>query len=352
MDVHLSTDDGSHGHRGLVTELIRSVVEASPGPCRIVCCGPEAMMQATAVVADELHVPCQVSLESPMACGIGACFSCVKRSATPRAAGTIAAPAWKAPSSTRRTWNSSGGSIMPSRSHALRGTEKLSGIIVRSDSRNRREGATMAHTIVIFGASGDLTTRKLIPALYELHRKKRLPENTRIVGFSRTQFSHDAWRGKLAETTAQFVGKHFDAAIWQQFAASIFYQPGDIGNADDFPPLASFLASLDGGQNVLVLRFANSIFEPVWNRNYIDHVQITAAEDLTVGHRTAYYDGVGVLRNMFQNHLLQLMNLRPFTGVSAATALPGNLAHTWGVRRRLKRSVPHPGPEVPTPAAR
>jgi glucose-6-phosphate 1-dehydrogenase len=251
----------------------------------------------------------------------------------------------------------------------------------------------MAHTIVIFGASGDLTSRKLIPALYELYRKKRLPENTRIVGFSRTQFSHDAWRQKLGETTAQFVGKTFDAALWQEFAASIFYQPGDIGNAEDFPPLASFLASLDGDsgatrvyylsiapqlyapviaqlgaagfagedrgpsrvviekpfgtdlatarelnekvhkvfaehqvyridhylgketvQNVLVLRFANSIFEPVWNRNYIDHVQITAAEDLTVGHRTAYYDGVGILRDMFQNHLLQLMT---FTAMEA-----------------------------------
>ena len=67
-------------------------------------------------------------------------------------------------------------------------------------------------------------------------------------------------------------------------------------------------------QNVLVLRFANSIFEPIWNRNYIDHVQITAAEDLTVGHRAAYYDSVGVLRDMFQNHLLQLMT---FTAMEA-----------------------------------
>ena len=246
----------------------------------------------------------------------------------------------------------------------------------------------MAHTIVIFGASGDLTSRKLIPALYELHRKKRLPEDTRVVGFSRTKFSHDAWRQKLAETTAQFVGRSFDAAQWQEFAPSIFYYSGDVGNAEDFPPLKAFLADLDGGQavtrvyylatapqlyapivaqlgvaglagedrgpsrvviekpfgtdlasarelnekvhkvfaehqvyridhylgketvqNVMVLRFANSIFEPIWNRNYIDHVQITAAEGLTVEHRAAYYDSVGVLRDMFQNHLLQLMTL-------------------------------------------
>ena len=71
----------------------------------------------------------------------------------------------------------------------------------------------MAHTIVIFGASGDLTSRKLIPALYELHRKKRLPENTRIVGYSRTRFTHEAWREKLAETTAQFVGEELNATM-------------------------------------------------------------------------------------------------------------------------------------------
>jgi glucose-6-phosphate 1-dehydrogenase len=246
----------------------------------------------------------------------------------------------------------------------------------------------MAHTIVIFGASGDLTTRKLIPALYELHRKKRLPENTRIVGFSRTKFTDETWREKLAETTAQFVGEKFDRGVWQTFAPAVFFQPGDVGTSDDMATLNKVLATLEGDQpttrvyylstspelyvpaieqlgkagmvseelaprrvviekpfgidlasakelnrkihevlaehqvyridhylgketvqNVLVLRFANSIFEPIWNRNYIDHVQITAAESLMVGHRAAYYDKVGVLRDMFQNHLLQLMIL-------------------------------------------
>jgi len=251
----------------------------------------------------------------------------------------------------------------------------------------------MAHTMIIFGASGDLTSRKLIPALYELFRKKRLPEKTRIVGFSRTAFSDDAWREKLAETTAQFTGEHFDAAIWREFASSIFYHSGDIARDESFIELEKYLNELEGGestarayylstapqlydatvarlgamgmanedrgprrvviekpfgtdlvsarqlnqkmhevlaehqiyridhylgketvQNILVLRFANSIFEPIWNRNYIDHVQITAAEDLTVGHRAAYYDSVGVLRDMFQNHLLQLMT---FTAMEA-----------------------------------
>ena len=246
----------------------------------------------------------------------------------------------------------------------------------------------MAHTIAIFGASGDLTSRKLIPALYELYRKKRLPENTRIVGFSRTKYTHDAWREKLAGTTAHFVGKTFIDELWRQFAVSIFYYSGDLEAADDVAALAKELAALEGDQpatrvyylataphlyapalarlgeaelanedrapsrvviekpfgadlataqelnrkvhdvfaerqvyridhylgketvqNLLVLRFANSIFEPIWNRNYIDHVQITAAEDLTVGHRAAYYESVGVLRDMFQNHLLQLMTL-------------------------------------------
>ena len=251
----------------------------------------------------------------------------------------------------------------------------------------------MAHTIVIFGASGDLTSRKLIPALYELYRKKRLPENTRVVGLSRTKFGHDAWRDKLAVTTAEFVGGKFDESLWREFAGSIFYHPGDIENGDDFPSLRDFLTNIEGEQpatrvyylstaphlyapviaklgaaglakedrapcrivvekpfgtdlvtarelndqlhavfaesqiyridhylgketvqNILVLRFANAIFEPIWNRNYIDHVQITAAEELTVGHRAAYYDSVGILRDMFQNHLLQLMT---FTAMEA-----------------------------------
>ena len=246
----------------------------------------------------------------------------------------------------------------------------------------------MAHTIVIFGASGDLTGRKLIPALYQLHRKGRLPEGTRIVGFSRTPFGHDAWREKLAASTARFAGGQFDAAAWSAFAPAIFYHPGDINRIDDFTSLGKVLGELEDGadpirvyylatapqfyepavaqlgaaglaeracekcrivvekpfgtdlatarhlnrkvhevlaepqiyridhylgketvQNLLVLRLANTIFEPIWNRNYIDHVQITAAEDVLVGHRADYYDSSGVLRDMFQNHLLQLLAL-------------------------------------------
>ena len=246
----------------------------------------------------------------------------------------------------------------------------------------------MAYTIVIFGASGDLTSRKLAPALYELHRKGRLAEPTRIVGFSRTPFSHDAWRAKLVESTAHFVGGHFDRATWDAFSASLFYHAGDIERPEDLAGLGRFLDELERGeaatrvyylatapqfyepavvnlgkagmaeqsrgprrivvekpfggdlasarelnrvvhqvfsegqvyridhylgketvQNVLVLRFANAIFEPLWNRNYVDWVEITAAEEVAVGHRGGYYDKAGVLRDMFQNHLLQQLAL-------------------------------------------
>ncbi len=249
----------------------------------------------------------------------------------------------------------------------------------------------MAVTLVIFGASGDLTSRKLIPALYQLSRKGRLPEKTQIVGFSRTKYSDDEWRTSLADSTAQFLNSEFDAAAWAKFAPHVHYQAGDISQQDDFEALharvhelekrsagrpsgltrvyylatapqfyeeaverlgASGLADEENGprriviekpfgsdartahelnealhkvfrerqvyridhylgketvQNMLVLRFANTIFEPVWNRNYVDHVQITVAEEVKVGRRGAFYEETGVLRDIFQNHLLQLL---------------------------------------------
>ncbi len=245
----------------------------------------------------------------------------------------------------------------------------------------------MPHTVVIFGASGDLTSRKLIPALYLLHQKGRLPKETRVVGVARTPYTHEAWRAELETSTKEFTGKEFDADKWQAFASSIFYQRGDIDDVASFTALKTFLETeiennapasrlyylstsptlyataieqlgaaglaeeskgvrriiiekpfgtnlasakalniathkvfnekqvyridhylgKETVQNLLVLRFANTIFEPIWNRNYIDHVQITVAEEVEVGSRGGYYDKAGVLRDMFQNHILQLL---------------------------------------------
>jgi len=244
----------------------------------------------------------------------------------------------------------------------------------------------MPHTFVIFGASGDLTRRKLVPALYQLHRKGRLPKQTRIVGFARSLFSHQQWRQGLADSVQEFVGESFEQSVWDEFSQRLFYNAGDINNKQDFDQLAVFLKEIEKEardtrvyylataprfyetavrhlgeaglaneaegprqvivekpfgtdlasaqylnaaiatvfeerqiyridhylgketvQNLMVLRFANTIFEPIWNRNYIDHVQITVAESVDVGDRARYYDGAGVLRDMFQNHLLQLL---------------------------------------------
>lgn len=244
----------------------------------------------------------------------------------------------------------------------------------------------MAHTIVIFGASGDLTSRKLVPAIYSLFKKNRLPEKTRIVGVSRSDFEHQQWRDALRDSTKQFAGEGFDAESWSAFSESIYYQPGDIQQPNDFRRLAACLQEIEESpavgrvyylstmpqlyeaairrlgeadladdsngyrriiiekpfgtdlhtaqalnrvihevfredqiyridhylgketvQNIFALRFANSIFEPLWNRRYVDHVQITVAEEVLIGRRAGYYDGSGILRDMFQNHLLQLM---------------------------------------------
>ncbi len=244
----------------------------------------------------------------------------------------------------------------------------------------------MPHTMVIFGASGDLTSRKLIPALYRSFQRGRLPAETRVVGVSRSKFTDEQWREQLTQSTAQYEGKKFDEASWKAFSQCIHYCPGDIEHEADFQALAARLHELEAGkptervyyiatmpqlyeqaaaqlgkagladdsqgarriviekpfgtdlktarnlnraiakvfredqvyridhylgketvQNILVLRFGNSIFEPLWNRNYVDHVQITVAEEVLVGRRAGYYDGSGVLRDMFQNHLFQLM---------------------------------------------
>ncbi len=244
----------------------------------------------------------------------------------------------------------------------------------------------MSNAVIIFGASGDLTSRKLIPALFELYRKERLPNPMIIVGFSRTPMSDDEFRDKLRISCREFAKEVFTQELWDAFAPMLHYQPGDIDQSDSFPQLEERLVELGAdnrlyylstapqfyaqavhqlgaagmaveplGQtrriviekpfgtdlesarklndsihqvfqeqqiyridhylgketvnNVLVLRFANTIFEPIWNRNYIEHIQITAGEEVVVGRRAPYYEKAGILRDMFQNHLLQLLTL-------------------------------------------
>ena len=247
----------------------------------------------------------------------------------------------------------------------------------------------MSTTIVIFGASGDLTARKLVPALYNNFRKKRLPPNTSIIGFSGSVFTDDAFREKMRSAMVEFSPHDFDEDEWHRFAPLLGYHPGKFERSEDFTSLADrirrsggppdnclfYLATTplffpavisrlreagmtaaprNGGsrriiiekpfgrdlasalelnrslheviderqiyridhylgketvQNLMVLRFGNAIFEPLWNRNYIDPVQITVAETVGVEHRARYYEQSGVLRDMFQNHLLQVLTL-------------------------------------------
>jgi len=238
--------------------------------------------------------------------------------------------------------------------------------------------------IVIFGASGDLAHRKILPALYNLFREKMLPDRFAIVGYARTSWTDEEFREEARKAIEGFSRTPLEDQYWKPFSESISYRTGAFDDEKAFHPLHDHLAELDRQrgtegrrlyyaatppsafpvivdrigecpdseerkiviekpfghdlesaraltakvhevfdekqvfridhylgketvQNLLVFRFANSLYERVWNRDVVDHVQITVAEEVGVEQRGAYYEESGVIRDMLQNHLLQLV---------------------------------------------
>jgi glucose-6-phosphate 1-dehydrogenase len=244
--------------------------------------------------------------------------------------------------------------------------------------------------VVIFGASGDLTQRKLVPALFNLQTQGYLPRDIGVVGVARSEMSHATFREKVKPEDKSLASEEARQA-WAALSERVFYHAGDVSRPESFEQLRDYLARLDSQlktpgnylfylavapeffapivrglgkaglleekgahwrrvviekpfghdltsaiqlnqdlrgvvnerqifridhylgketvQNLLVFRFGNSIFEPIWNQHYIDHVQVTAAEELGVEGRGGYYDTAGALRDMVPNHIAQLVSL-------------------------------------------
>jgi glucose-6-phosphate 1-dehydrogenase len=266
-------------------------------------------------------------------------------------------------------------------------------------------------SLVIFGVTGDLARKKLMPAVYDLANRGLLPPGFALVGFARRDYSNQDFAQVVHDSIREHARTPFREEVWQQLTEGFRFVPGDLTDDEAFKRLRETVDELDvargtGGnhafylsippglfpqvvqqlaehglteerpgtwrrvvvekpfghdlasarelnrvveevfppqavfridhylgketvQNMLALRFANSMFEPVWNNNYVDHVQITMAEDIGIGGRAGYYDGIGAARDVIQNHLLQLLAL-------AAMEEPVSF-DAWSLRQEKKK---------------
>ena len=287
-------------------------------------------------------------------------------------------------------------------------------------SGTRLERTAEPCVVVIFGATGDLTRRKLLPALYRLARQRLLPAEFAILGTARHAMSDEEFRLKMREALDEFSEEEIDEAAWDSFATGLFYLPGEFDDQQLYASINAKLGEINAArntqgnhlfylatapeffgivasqlgaaglarpetqgwtriivekpfghdlesakslnvelaavfnenqifridhylgketvQNLLVFRFANSIFEPIWNHNYIDHVQITNAEGIGVEGRGGYYEKAGAIRDMIQNHVFQIVAL---IAMESPTSLEPNSVRDEKIRAmRSVRAIP------------